>query len=319
LKKAFANFNNILGFNLPLPDIAIEFEDALKRMEGGMVEITDGEVRFSNPGVREFIIGRILNDRHSVQVIETEPNLYSLEKWLHAPYSGANYADTGQALARRLMELLDKVTIDAKFVDVAVKLEEFIALAFGSDMLPSIFERYGNGIGNDATVYELYRILNWREVELEAANPSPHLEAVTKRIERDCDAFASGVKNIVIGNILDDVASFAEEIGRHSSATPKMKRVGQNMGQYAVTNYSSSWTPEDPSDVSTAIEHLETIGEVFQINVEDATYDLESEGPHEPDYDEDESRSIVTASDEISHGDIDEAEVISEMFQSLIS
>ena len=320
LRKRFVELNHLLDFNLPTPDIAIEFEGALKRMEGGMIHISDGEVKYANPGVQEFIIGRILNDGHSVRIIKTENGISDLDKWTSAPYYGEKRsADTAQALARRFVELVETISIDAKAISLALRLDKQITSIYGPEMLTSILARYAKGAGHGTYPLELNQILYWREEQLETETPSPLLDEVTKRIERDCDVIANGVRYTILGDILYDTADYALEIGSHSSITPAMKRTGRNMALYSITNFRSSWSPDDANDVNTAVEYLETIGDVYDIDVGHVIRDLETEGPEEDDYSEAEAiKSVTEPESKIANTGVNPADIVKDMFSGLL-
>jgi hypothetical protein len=63
LERTFRRMVDAMGFPIPSADRPVKFRSALKELEGSVFAIQERQVRFSNPGVRDFLQRAIEEDR----------------------------------------------------------------------------------------------------------------------------------------------------------------------------------------------------------------------------------------------------------------
>jgi hypothetical protein len=63
LERTFGRMLDAMGFSIARADRPVKFRSALKELEGSVFAIQDRNVRFSNPGVRDFLLRVIEEDR----------------------------------------------------------------------------------------------------------------------------------------------------------------------------------------------------------------------------------------------------------------
>lgn len=63
LERAFGRMSRAMGLSFATADLPVKFRSALKEIEGSVIAIQNREVRFSNPGVRDFLERKVDEDR----------------------------------------------------------------------------------------------------------------------------------------------------------------------------------------------------------------------------------------------------------------
>jgi hypothetical protein len=96
LERAFVRMSQAMGLGFPRADLPVKFRSALKELEGSVLAIQDRHVRFSNPGIRDFLERAIIEDRFLPAAIEALAEFVEVEeawKFFCAQTPGLNRGD----------------------------------------------------------------------------------------------------------------------------------------------------------------------------------------------------------------------------------
>lgn len=320
LKENFIKYNSILKFNISTSKISITFNKAMRRMEGGMLKILNGNVTFHNPGVEEFVISRIKKDGHLLNLLSNASSSNELNQWLSQPYQISQPQYIESIVCQKLKQLVQNENIDTAVIQIFTKFDTAFTRMFGQIEFNTILQNYVAKPPSVPDIWDMGDVLTWVKSE-SSKIPVEYVESILNKLEAECELFCNDVER-QYGDMLDEAEVYGDIIAKNFDATDRMIELGLEIADTAMNRTVSNWDFEDGQDPEPAIDTMERLGTIYGISVDDYIREIETPEPDYDDYDGYSSRLRTQSRSGSNYGASNrptENEIVSNMFGELKS
>jgi hypothetical protein len=111
LRGAFNPLHSYLCNKFAIPHAAKDFEEALKILEGGFIEIRDRQVSFVNPSLRDYLIA-YLDDANMLRdfALTAQKAIWAREVWTHVRVVRPVSPDQQEEIATAFLKVSESFT-----------------------------------------------------------------------------------------------------------------------------------------------------------------------------------------------------------------
>lgn len=258
-----------------------DFEESLKSLESGFISISDQQVRFVNPSVRDFLKEH-LKDGDFLRLL---PNLcvradWAHNLWSHFKHTFQNDPDKLKNLAQGLLEFSKKLNAVPNFSKVKSQQYDYwhhelddLSIVERASLLFELFEQ----TKNRDFLYNAIAVLESDTLRVEASRDSRGLPELHWRVscalddDVDCkEALLISIENILIKAIgsgvpMDELVSVKESIDEYLDETKNLESINDCIN--SAIDYEFDEISEIISQLSSESElkeHLELLELIAQ-------------------------------------------------------
>lgn len=277
LKITFLDLRGRLGFEISSPQARNEFRKALVRMDGGLIQISDGCVRSTNPGATEFMQGRLESDGHILAILEsniTEQEIQAIMWALQARKRTLPESETLLAILSAI-ELLSQDQLSPNLAVVAIWSAGLVAKKNTTQSrLHTLIAKIKSENDDDWPLEHMETIVNWASKQSKVTPFSAELKLVFMDwLEAESLKIIPFVENNEIE--IDDADAFFTSIICSDFSSPVLIKIGALLTESAIFTVSADYTVDSNEDASDLIASIQHFASEYDINVHEAIRDIE--------------------------------------------
>lgn len=248
-QDAFSDFNERLEFGIKKPRRHAEFKKSAKQLEGNFLSISNGNLNLSNPGVRDFLEGVILEDGIAKALLASSSRVSELQYlrnlspeliqsnsglWFEA-YSCLYESDDFISLSE-----LGSIIEAIRFIDPMLKGTKH------RDFLESICKTYLAKGDLDGEMDEVGNILSAIEDELFDKEMNSSL---LSQIEAELEVYDENNENSQWGSTIEDIEWVVRKFYEYQITTDIMRDTLANVIERSLENASNDFSEMSYDDV----------------------------------------------------------------------
>lgn len=277
LLQTFLDLRERLGFQIALPDARKEYRKALRRMDGGLIQISDGKIRTTNPGATEFLQGRLETDGHLISYLGSAKNERDIEAamWsLRARKRTSPEKETLEAILEAIERMSEK-NLSPDLAIVVGWVDRLLADESTSKTrsIPLI-GRLTNSVHDGWPLESMEVVLNWVTEFMTKNSVSPEFKNhITSWLEKEALRIVPFIEDNDIE--LEDAEAFFSNVICSDFSSSKLFKMGAELSEIAIDKASSNFTIDSEEDANVIIQTINDLGAEFELDVHSAVRDIE--------------------------------------------
>ncbi|MDB2437451.1 restriction endonuclease [Hellea sp.] len=277
LLENFLDLRNRLGFAIALPEARKEFRKALRRMDGGLIQISDGRIRSTNPGATEFLQGRLETDGHLIVYLADTNTEREIEAAMWSLQSRKRTSPEKETL-NAILKAIERVSQNALSPDLAVVVA-WVDRLLADDSISQhrsmpLIRRLTNATDDDWPMEPMETLLKWlTDYKKKFSLPVGFRAQFVSWLEVEALRIEPYIKE---GEIeLDEAEAFLNNVVCSEFSSPSLFKLGAGLTESAIDKATSNYTIESDEDASVIIQTITDLGAEYDLDVYSAIRDIE--------------------------------------------